>query len=74
MKGWVRGGSTLEFFHELFESGIDFINLDIELFLDVVNFGINEKHVSIQFLIGFVFASRRYLGIRGGSMEKKEDK
>jgi hypothetical protein len=35
---WVRGGRTLEFFHEFIESGMDFSNLAIEFSLDVVHF------------------------------------
>jgi hypothetical protein len=67
IKGWFRGGSTLEFVHELFESGIEFVNSSIELLLDVVHFGINNKYVKIPFLISFVFVCGSHSGMRSGS-------
>jgi hypothetical protein len=63
--GWVKGGRTLGLVHELFESGVDFFNSTIEMFLDVEN-------VIIQFLIGFFLLSGSHLGMRGGSIVKQK--
>jgi hypothetical protein len=82
---WVRGGSTLEFVDELFESGIDFINSNTKLFLDVFHFGMKGKNVIIHlglkgikvitdFMIGFFLEGGSHEGMRGGSSDKKEDK
>jgi hypothetical protein len=82
---WVRGGRALKKFHEFLESGIDFNNPVIELFLYVVHFGMNDKNVimhfglkcskvSAKFLIGFFLAGGIHEGMRGGSMDKKVDK
>jgi hypothetical protein len=68
----------------LLESGIDFNNLFIELFLDVVDFGMNDGNaimhfglkgskVSGQFLIDFFLAGGNHEGIRGGSTKKNAD-